>query len=85
MAATGGIRPRRGLNLKGRCLSLREREEIAVARAAGESMRSIAARMGRHPATISRELSRNSGRDGRYRATSAHALANQRASRIVDV
>jgi len=81
LAASGGIRPRRGLNLKGRCLSLRDREEIALARAAGESMRSIAARLGRHPATISRELARNSGRDGRYRPTTAHALAYQRASR----
>ena len=81
LAASGGIRPRRGRNLKGRCLSFRDREEIAVARAAGESMRSIAARMGRHPSTISRELSRNSERSGRYRATSAHALAYQRASR----
>jgi len=81
LAATGGIRPRRGLNLKGRCLSLRDREEIALARAAGESMRSIAARIGRHPSTISRELARNSSRDGRYRPTTAHALAYQRASR----
>jgi len=81
LAASGGIRPRRGLNLKGRCLSLREREEIALARAADESIRSIAARLGRHPSTISRELSRNSGRDGRYRATAAHASAYHRASR----
>jgi IS30 family transposase len=81
LAATGGIRPRRGRDLKGRCLSLRDREEIALSREAGESMRSIAARMGRHPSTISRELARNTGRDGRYRATSAHALAYQRASR----
>lgn len=81
LAATGGIRPRRGRNLKGRSLSLREREEIAVARAAGESMRSIAVRLGRSPSTISRELARNSEAGGRYRATSAHALAYQRASR----
>ncbi|HZM82552.1 MAG TPA: IS30 family transposase [Candidatus Limnocylindrales bacterium] len=65
----------------GRCLSLREREDIALARAVGESMRSIAARMGRHPSTISRELARNSGPGGRYRATSAHALAYRRAGR----
>jgi IS30 family transposase len=81
LAATGGIRPRRGRNLKGRCLSFREREEIALSRSAGESMRSIAAWMGRSPSTISRELARNSGRDGRYQASSAHALAYQRASR----
>jgi len=35
LAASGGIRPRRGRDLKGRCLSFREREEIALARVAG--------------------------------------------------
>src|SRR5450631_269460 len=43
LRAEGGIRPRRGRDLKGRCLTFAEREEIAVARAGGESMRSIAA------------------------------------------
>jgi IS30 family transposase len=81
LAAAGGIRPRRGRDLKGRCLSFREREEIALARMAGESMRSIAARLGRSPSTISRELTRNRGRDGSYRPSSAHAMAYQRASR----
>lgn len=69
--ANGGVRPRRGRNLQGRYLSFAEREEIAVARAAGESMRSIAGRLGRSPSTISRELSRNAEAPGRYRATSA--------------
>ena len=77
----GGVRPRRGRNLRGRCLTFAEREEIALGRAAGESGRSIAARLGRSPATISRELSRNAERSGRYRATSAHAAAYVRASR----
>ena len=58
-----------------------EREEIALARAAGESMRSIAARLGRSPSTISRELGRNAEPSGRYRATSAHAAAWERAAR----
>jgi transposase, IS30 family len=80
LAAEGGIRPRRGRDLKGRCLTFAEREEIAVARAGGESMRSIARRLGRHPSTVSRELARNSDRSG-YRATRAHALAYERASR----
>jgi len=44
-------------------------------------MRSIAARLGRSPSTISRELSRNKDRDGRYRASCAHALAYHRAGR----
>ena len=40
----GGVRPRRGRNLKGRCLTFGEREDIAVAIARGESMRSIGSR-----------------------------------------
>ena len=78
---SGGVRPRRGRNLQGRYLSFAEREDIAMARAAGESMRSIAARLGRSPSTISRELARNADRNGRYRASSAHTLSYQRASR----
>ncbi|MDQ3609871.1 MAG: IS30 family transposase [Actinomycetota bacterium] len=77
----GGVRPRRGRDLKGRCLSFAEREEIALGRAAGESMRTIAGRLGRCPSTVSRELSRNAGGTGRYRATTAHVLAYDRASR----
>ena len=79
--ASGGVRPRRGRNLQGRYLCFAEREEIALARAAGESMRSIAARLGRAPSTISRELGRNAEAPGRYRATSAHAAAWERAAR----
>jgi IS30 family transposase len=81
LAAAGGVRPRRGRDLKGRCLTFAEREEIAVARAGGESMRSIARRLGRSPSTISRELQRNGDRAGGYRATRAHARAYARASR----
>ena len=77
----GGVRPRRGLDLQGRYLSFEEREELALGRAAGESIRSIALRLGRSPSTISRELARNSAPCGRYRATTAHALAYGRASR----
>ncbi len=80
-AVAGTHRKRRGRNLQGRYLSFAEREEIALARAVGASMRSIAARLGRSPSTISRELARNADRAGRYRASSAHALAYERASR----
>ncbi len=80
LAAEGGIRSRRGRDLKGRCLTFGDREVIALGRAAGESIRSIALRLGRSPSTVSRELTRNAER-GRYLATSAHALAYQRASR----
>ncbi len=37
----GGVRPRRGRDLKGRCLTLGQREEIALGRARGESMRPL--------------------------------------------
>jgi IS30 family transposase len=81
MAAAGGVRPRRGRDLQGRYLSFAEREEIALSSARGESMRCIARRLGRSPATISRELRRNADRHGGYRATTAHALAYGRAGR----
>jgi transposase, IS30 family len=81
MAAAGGVRPRRGRDLQGRYLSFSEREEIAVGRAAGASVRSIARRLGRSPSTVSRELARNADRRGEYRATTAHGLAWERACR----
>ena len=81
LAAAGGVRPRRGRDLKRRCLTLTEREEIAMGRARGDSVRKVAEVIGRSPSTVSRELRRNSDGLGRYRATSAHALAYDRASR----
>ena len=44
LAAVGGVRPRRGRNLKGRCLTLAQREEIALGWARGDSIRAIAAK-----------------------------------------
>lgn len=79
--ANGGVRPRRGRNLKGRCLTFVEREQIAMSRAAGRSVRAIATRLGRSPSTVSRELRRNAEADGGYRASSAQAMAYHRASR----
>ena len=81
LAAAGGVRPRRGRDLNRRCLTLTEREEIALGRARGDSVRKVAEVIGRSPSTVSRELRRNSDGLGRYRATSAHALAYDRASR----
>jgi len=81
VAVCGGVRPRRGRDLKGRCLSFAEREELALAHARGEKQCAIARRLGRSASTISRELRRNADRDGGYRATTAHAKAYQRAGR----
>jgi IS30 family transposase len=66
----------------GRYLSMPEREEVAVLRG-HVSIREIARRLGRSPATISRELRRNSacGSPKRYRATVAQAEADRRARR----
>jgi IS30 family transposase len=57
-----------------------EREEISRGVAAGESYRQIAARLGRAPSTVSREVTRNGGRH-RYRAQLADAAAFCRAHR----
>ncbi len=76
LVEAGGVRPRRGRGLKGRCLTFAEREEIALTRAAGESMRSIADRLGRSASTISRELRRNLDRQGRYRSGRHRAAQN---------
>jgi IS30 family transposase len=79
LVKTGGIRP---LD-RHRCstaLSLREREEISRAVVIGESIRSIAARLGRAPSTVSRELKRNGGQEG-YRAADAEGAAWDRALR----
>ena len=62
LAAAGGVRPRRGRGLRGRCLTLPQREEIALGRARGDSIRAIAALLGRSPSTVSRELRRNADR-----------------------
>ena len=58
-----------------------QREEIALGRARGDSIRAVAAIIGRSPSTVSRELRRNADGLGHYRARSAHALAYHRASR----
>jgi IS30 family transposase len=77
----GGVRPRRGRNLKGRCLSFTQREEIAVLRAQGRSLRQIAVVIGTSASTVSRELKRNSRPGVPYRVTTAQAMAYERASR----
>ena len=79
LAATGGFQPPQRARSPA-ALTLAEREEISRAMVAGESIRSTAARLGRAPSTISREIKRNGGCDG-YRASLADAAAWDRARR----
>lgn len=79
LAETGGIQPlqRRRSQL---ALTLFEREEISRALVTGHSIRSIAARIGRAPSTVSREIKRNGGQAS-YRASQADSAAWERAHR----
>ena len=79
LALNGGIAPasRRRAAI---ALKLEEREEISRGIAAGDSIRSIAKRLGRAPSTVSRELKRHGGRDA-YRASDADGAAWHRAQR----
>src|SRR3954447_801129 len=79
-AQAGGMSPVELVEPSGRYLSFAEREEIALGRAAGLSMRAIARRLGRDPGTVSRELGRYDGAD-RYKASVAQAAADERARR----
>jgi len=76
----GGVRPRVRQRSR-KHLSLVEREEISRGVAAGESLRVAAARLGRAPSTVSRELVRNGGRSS-YRAHRADRAAFGRARRL---
>lgn len=79
LQSSGGIyRPPR--RRAPRALTVSEREEISRGIAARESIRGIAAILGRSPSTVSREIARNGGKDG-YRAAIADAAAWGRACR----
>ncbi len=79
LRATGGISPPQ--RRRRRCaLTPAEREEISRGLASGDSMRAIAARLGRPASTVSREVGRNGGRKD-YRATKADERAWERARR----
>ena len=79
LSQTGGIRPpkRRRSRL---ALTMAEREEISRGVVADQSLRRIAAILGRAPSTVSREIHRNGGRR-RYRANQADQAAWDRAKR----
>jgi len=79
LVKTGGVKPRAKPQSALR-LSLPEREEISRGLLAGESCRCIAARLGRSPSTVSREVAFD-GRRERYRAWRADARARRRSRR----
>ena len=76
---TGGIRPPQRRRSR-QALTLAEREEISRGVATGQSLRCIAASLGRAPSTVSREVNRNGGRQA-YRANQAEQAAWGRAHR----
>lgn len=79
-AERGGVRPRTNWPPSPARLSFADREEISRGLADGSTLTAIAGRVGRDVSTISREVSRNGGRD-RYRAWVAHNEACERARR----
>ncbi len=79
LAETGGIRPAQRHRSR-LALTLSEREEISRSVVAGQSIRSIAKNLGRSPSTVSREISRNGGRED-YRASRSDQAAWNRAHR----
>ena len=84
-AENGGLPPGRLAEevRSGRYLSLLERQRIATLHRQGLGVRAIAARMGRAPSTVSRELRRNMRPhdQGIYDSDLAHARARERARR----
>lgn len=81
MAESGGVKPR--LSEPTLRLSFEERCQIEAMCAVKMSVRAIAARLGRSPSTISREIRRNRTLRGRggYGARNAQHKADQRARR----
>jgi IS30 family transposase len=67
--------------ISSRFLSQDERIEIADLHRFGVSVRQIAARLGRSPSTVSRELRRNATAGGEYRPFEAHRRATARRAR----
>lgn len=67
--------------ISARFLSAEERVEIADRLRAGESIRAIAAALGRAPSTISREIRRHGRGDGVYRPFEAQRVSAQKRSR----
>jgi transposase, IS30 family len=79
LALTGGLK-RRVKERSALRLSLAEREELSRGLVAEDSLRTIAARLGRAPSTISREVAWSGPRSG-YRAWRADSEAIKRGQR----
>jgi len=79
LKTTGGIAPSQRRRPRW-ALTLAEREEISRGLASEESMRTIAARLGRPASTVCREVNRNGGRKN-YRAARADERTWARACR----
>ena len=78
----GGVCRPPAVTYSARYLDRDERYEIARLREAGLSVRQVAARLGRSPSTVCRELARNAGPGtGGYMPERAHQLAWQRQRR----
>jgi Helix-turn-helix domain len=79
LEATGGISPPER-HVRRCALTPCEQEEISRGLAAGESLRAIAAPLGRCASTVCREVNRNGGRR-KYRAQKAEEQASKRVRR----
>ncbi|ANB72685.1 integrase [Paraburkholderia phytofirmans OLGA172] len=79
LSETGGIQPAQRHRSR-LALTLAEREEISRSVVSGDSIVSVANRLGRAPSTVSREIKRNGGSQD-YRANRADQLAWDRARR----
>ena len=80
----GGVIPSFAVDPKGRRLTFADREEIALLRAGGAGVRSIARELGWSASTISRELTRSPAGRRRargYRASVAQAHADRKGRR----
>ena len=77
----GGVYRPPGVTYSARYLDREERYELARLRECGLSVRAVAARLGRSPSTVSRELARNADPRGGYQPERAHRLARERQRR----
>ena len=62
-------------------MSFEERETLSLGLSQGQSLRTMAAVLGRSPSSMSRECARNATRGHPYRACTAHSLAAVRSRR----